>query len=60
MIASANESSQAVAGIPAWRVALGNIAAGATAGATVEAGQSLQTASFQTATSLRKNSHCDV
>ena len=42
MIASASESSQAVAGIPAWRVALGNIAAGATAGATVEAGECRQ------------------
>ncbi len=39
MIASANESTPAVAGVPAWRIALGNIAAGATAGATVEAGE---------------------
>lgn len=38
MIASASKESSSATGIPAWRVALGNIAAGATAGATVEAG----------------------
>ena len=38
MVASASEQQQVPAGIPAWRIALGNIAAGATAGATVEAG----------------------
>ena len=38
IIASANEGTE-VLGAPAWRVNLGNIAAGATAGATVEAGQ---------------------
>jgi len=36
-IASASETIVAP-GIPGWRIALGNIAAGATAGATVEAG----------------------
>ena len=42
MIASASETGPATSSskIPAWRIALGNIAAGATAGATVEAGKS--------------------
>ena len=44
MVASANEKKEKdegteVLGAPAWRVGLGNIAAGATAGATVEAGR---------------------
>lgn len=42
-LASADESKTAVgtaklAGVPAWRVVLGNVAAGATAGCAVEAG----------------------
>ena len=37
-LASAGETSMQPFGAPAWRVALGNMAAGATAGAVVEAG----------------------
>ena len=38
MLASATETGMPAYGAPAWRVALGNMAAGATAGAVVEAG----------------------
>lgn len=38
MLASAKESVAAPADIPAWRLVLGNVAAGALAGCAVEAG----------------------
>lgn len=49
MIASADE----IGPTPAWRVALGNIAAGATAGATVEAGDYIQLRSSLRSAGLR-------
>ena len=40
MIASASSSIDIPSGAPAWRVMVGNLAAGATAGCAVEAGES--------------------
>ncbi len=49
MLASADEKKVTTAadvakvtGVPAWRIVLGNVAAGATAGCAVEAGKQLQ------------------
>lgn len=39
-IASAGSEVRLPEGVPAWRVAVGNLAAGATAGCAVEAGES--------------------
>ena len=49
MLASADETKMTTGdvarttGVPAWRIVLGNVAAGATAGCAVEAGKLFQT-----------------